>query len=180
MATRFDWPPHIQRQIFSGPHIIHLTMKTCWHINSSQSNFEFKYLGEFKTEFKNLLGYKSGTQVVLIHEKTRVKSNCATKRQNTKCQITKHRKYKTSKIKMLNYKTSNYKRSKITNFQILQNIEIQKVESYRTSKYKTLKIQNLEQLWGGQLKVGFGPWPPPSTITVDLCYAFLTPNLTLN
>jgi hypothetical protein len=30
---------------------------------SGQSNFEFEYLGEFVTEFKNILGYESGAQV---------------------------------------------------------------------------------------------------------------------
>jgi hypothetical protein len=44
-------------------------MTTCRYINSSQSNFKFEYLGEFKTEFENILGHESGAQVGLIHEK---------------------------------------------------------------------------------------------------------------
>jgi hypothetical protein len=44
-------------------------MTTFRYINSGQSNFKFKYLGEFETEFENILGHESGGQVVLIHEK---------------------------------------------------------------------------------------------------------------
>jgi hypothetical protein len=44
-------------------------MTTRRYINSGQSNFKFKYLGEFKTEFENILGYESGAQVGSIHEK---------------------------------------------------------------------------------------------------------------
>ncbi len=29
---------------------------TCRYTNSGQSYFEFEYLGEFKTEFENILG----------------------------------------------------------------------------------------------------------------------------
>jgi hypothetical protein len=36
---------------------------------SSQSNFEFECLGEFVTEFENILGYESGAQMGLIDEK---------------------------------------------------------------------------------------------------------------
>jgi hypothetical protein len=35
-------------------------MTTCRYINSGQSNFEFEYLGEFETEFENILEYKLG------------------------------------------------------------------------------------------------------------------------
>jgi hypothetical protein len=34
-----------------------------------QSNFEFEYLGEFVTEFENILSYESGTQMGLNDEK---------------------------------------------------------------------------------------------------------------
>ncbi len=30
---------------------------------SGQSNFKYEYLGEFVTEFENILGYESGEQV---------------------------------------------------------------------------------------------------------------------
>jgi hypothetical protein len=36
-----------------------------------QSNFEFEYLGEFETEFENILGYKSGAQVCSFDRKKR-------------------------------------------------------------------------------------------------------------
>jgi hypothetical protein len=36
---------------------------TCRYINDGQSNFEFEYLSEFKTEFVNILGYESGAKV---------------------------------------------------------------------------------------------------------------------
>jgi hypothetical protein len=45
-------------------------MTTCRSINSGQSIFKFEYLGEFETEFENILGHESGGQVVSIHEKT--------------------------------------------------------------------------------------------------------------
>jgi hypothetical protein len=42
-----------------------------------QSNFEFEYLGEFITEFENILGYESGAQMGLIDEKNqRSKISC--------------------------------------------------------------------------------------------------------
>ncbi len=36
---------------------------------SGQSNFEFEYLGEFVTEFENILGYESEAQMGLIDKK---------------------------------------------------------------------------------------------------------------
>jgi hypothetical protein len=44
-------------------------MTTCRYINSGQSNFKFEYLGEFETEFENILGHESGAQVGSIYEK---------------------------------------------------------------------------------------------------------------
>jgi hypothetical protein len=44
-------------------------MTTCRYINSGQSNLKFEYLGEYETEFENILGHKSGGQGVSIHEK---------------------------------------------------------------------------------------------------------------
>jgi hypothetical protein len=44
-------------------------MTTCRYINSGQSNFEFDYIGEFKTEFKTILEYESGAQVGSIGRK---------------------------------------------------------------------------------------------------------------
>jgi hypothetical protein len=44
-------------------------MTTCSYINSGQSNLKFEYLGEFETEFENILGHESGAQVGSIHEK---------------------------------------------------------------------------------------------------------------
>jgi hypothetical protein len=38
-------------------------------LHSGQSNFKFEYLGEFVTEFENILGYESGAQMGLIDEK---------------------------------------------------------------------------------------------------------------
>ncbi len=38
-------------------------------VDSGQSNFKFEYLGEFETEFENILGHESEGQVVLIREK---------------------------------------------------------------------------------------------------------------
>jgi hypothetical protein len=52
-------------------------MTTCRYINSGQSNFEYEYLGEFKTEFKNILGHESGAQVCLFDgKKQRSKISC--------------------------------------------------------------------------------------------------------
>jgi hypothetical protein len=44
-------------------------MTTCRYINSGQSIFKFEYLGEFETEFENILQHESGVQVGSIHEK---------------------------------------------------------------------------------------------------------------
>jgi hypothetical protein len=42
-----------------------------------QSNFEYKYLGEFPTEFENILGYESGDHEGSIDEKkSEVKISC--------------------------------------------------------------------------------------------------------
>jgi hypothetical protein len=41
---------------------------TCRYINSGQSNFKSEYLGEFETEFENILGHESGAQMGSIHE----------------------------------------------------------------------------------------------------------------
>jgi hypothetical protein len=50
---------------------------TTRYINSSQSNFEFEYLGEFETEFENILEYKSGAQVCSFDgKKQRAKISC--------------------------------------------------------------------------------------------------------
>jgi hypothetical protein len=38
LAASFDWPQQYR------------------YTNSGQSNFEFEYLGEFETEFENILG----------------------------------------------------------------------------------------------------------------------------
>jgi hypothetical protein len=46
----FDWPLYI---LFNG-----------------QSSFEFEYLGEFVTEFENIVGYESGTRCVRLMEKS--------------------------------------------------------------------------------------------------------------
>jgi hypothetical protein len=51
MAASFDWHSNIQQ-----------TVKTCRYINSGQSNFEFEYLGRFKTKFEKDSGYKSEAQ----------------------------------------------------------------------------------------------------------------------
>ncbi len=52
-------------------------MTTCRYINSGQSNFKFEYLGEFETEFENVLRHESGVQVGSIHEKNqRWKISC--------------------------------------------------------------------------------------------------------
>jgi hypothetical protein len=40
-----------------------------YYVYSGQSNFEFKNLGEFVTEFENILGYESEAQIGLIDEK---------------------------------------------------------------------------------------------------------------
>jgi hypothetical protein len=46
-------------------------------MNSGQSNFGFEYLGEFETEFKKILGYKSGAQVCSFDgKKQRAKISC--------------------------------------------------------------------------------------------------------
>jgi hypothetical protein len=49
-------------------------MTPCRYINIGQSNFKFEYLGEFETEFENILGHESGAQVGSIHKKTEVKN----------------------------------------------------------------------------------------------------------
>jgi hypothetical protein len=49
-------------------------MTTCRYNNSGQSNFKFEYLGEFETEFENILGHESGAQGVQFMKKTRGKS----------------------------------------------------------------------------------------------------------
>jgi hypothetical protein len=50
-------------------------MTTCRYINSGQSNFKFEYFGKFETEFKKILEYESGAQVVSIgRKKQRAKS----------------------------------------------------------------------------------------------------------
>jgi hypothetical protein len=52
-------------------------MTTCRYINSGQSNFEYEYLGEFETEFKNILGHESGAQVCSFDgKKQRSKISC--------------------------------------------------------------------------------------------------------
>ncbi len=38
-------------------------------IYSGQSNFKYEYLGEFETEFENILGYESGDQLGSVDEK---------------------------------------------------------------------------------------------------------------
>jgi hypothetical protein len=53
-------------------------MTTCRYINSGQSNLKFEYLGEFETEFDNILGHESGAQVGSIHGKTRGQKSRAT------------------------------------------------------------------------------------------------------
>jgi hypothetical protein len=55
-------------------------MTTCRYINSGQSNFEYEYLGEYETEFKNILGHESGAQVqyVRLMEKSRGQKSRAT------------------------------------------------------------------------------------------------------
>ncbi len=46
-------------------------------LHSGQSNFKFEYLGEFMTEFENILGYESEAQMGLIDEKNqRSKISC--------------------------------------------------------------------------------------------------------
>ncbi len=45
-------------------------------ITSRGTNFNFKYLLEFGTKFKNILWYESGAHVGLIHEKTEDKNLC--------------------------------------------------------------------------------------------------------
>jgi hypothetical protein len=54
-------------------HVWKLTLLKIWFwlaaiIYSGQSNFEYEYLGEFETEFENILGYESGDQVGSIDE----------------------------------------------------------------------------------------------------------------
>ncbi len=53
-------------------------MTTCHYINSGQSNFEYKYLGEFENEFKNILGHESGAQVCLFDGKKQRSKSRAT------------------------------------------------------------------------------------------------------
>ncbi len=53
-------------------------MTTCRYINSGQSNFEYEYLGEFETEFKNILEHESGAQVCSFDGKSRGKKSRAT------------------------------------------------------------------------------------------------------
>ncbi len=48
-----------------------------YYMYSGQSNFKFEYLGEFVTEFKNILGYESGAQVYSFDgKKQRSKISC--------------------------------------------------------------------------------------------------------
>jgi hypothetical protein len=49
-------------------------MTTCRYINSGQSNFEFEYLGEFETEFENILEYQGPRYVRLMEERRGQKS----------------------------------------------------------------------------------------------------------
>jgi hypothetical protein len=52
-------------------------LTTFRYIKSGQSNFEFEYLGEFGTEFENILVYETGAQVGSIYEKNqRSKISC--------------------------------------------------------------------------------------------------------
>jgi hypothetical protein len=53
-------------------------MMTCHYVNSVESNFEFKYLGEFETNFNNILGHESWAKVGLIDRKNRDRKSCAT------------------------------------------------------------------------------------------------------
>ncbi len=47
------------------------------YVYCGQSNFEFEYLGEFETEFENILGFKSGAQVCSFDgKKRRSKISC--------------------------------------------------------------------------------------------------------
>jgi hypothetical protein len=60
-------------------------------VYSSQSNFEYEYLGEFETEFENILGYESGDHEGSIDEKIRGRQSRATipliKRLETKISV---------------------------------------------------------------------------------------------
>ncbi len=52
-------------------------MTTCRYINSGQSNFKYAYLGEFETEFKNILGHEWGAQECSFDgKKQRSKNSC--------------------------------------------------------------------------------------------------------
>ncbi len=52
---------------------IQRTAMTCLYINSGQSKFEFEYLGESETVFKNILGYEKAAPVGTFDEETRGK-----------------------------------------------------------------------------------------------------------
>jgi hypothetical protein len=51
---------------------------TCPYFNSVVSNFKFKYLGEFETNFNNIFGHESRAKVGLIDGKNRDRKSCAT------------------------------------------------------------------------------------------------------
>ncbi len=52
-------------------------MTTCRYINSGLSNFEYEYLGEFETEFKNILGHESRAELCSFDgKKQRSKISC--------------------------------------------------------------------------------------------------------
>jgi hypothetical protein len=55
-VAQFVLPLHIRQLVLTGRSNIKWTATTCRYTNSSQSNFEFEYLGEFETEFENILG----------------------------------------------------------------------------------------------------------------------------
>ena len=51
---------------------------------SQAVNFKFEYLGEFETEFENILGYESGAKVGVIDEKISGQKSRATVPLNSK------------------------------------------------------------------------------------------------
>jgi hypothetical protein len=50
-------------------HMKYQAVTVCRYVNSGQTNFEFRYLGEFQIEFENILGCELGVQVGSFDEK---------------------------------------------------------------------------------------------------------------
>ncbi len=71
------YPRPITSIFQNSPSLIFFFYLSLYYIYCGQSNFEFEYLGEFETEFENILGYKSGAQVCSFDgKKRRSKISC--------------------------------------------------------------------------------------------------------